>query len=118
MTFVQLGGTVGDWCLSATGTPRFRSGEEVLVFLKRRESFKSHSVASDRWLLGLGQGVWRIERDERTGAAQARIGLEVDHVVRRPGQLIESRLSLHELTGRIAATVEAARRAQQIEEGK
>ena len=45
------------------GAPSFHEGEEVVLFLGARPP-------AIPYLLGLGQGVYRVARDSRTGAAR------------------------------------------------
>ena len=118
VTLVQLGGTVGDWCLSVSGAPSWRPGEEVLCFVLRMQAEKRHPLASDRWLLGLGQGVWRIRRDARSGAASARIALEGQELVQLPGRALESELALTELERRVSQAVVDQAAAAREQEGK
>jgi hypothetical protein len=60
LTVRLLGGRAGDLASSVSGVPRFRSGEEVVLFLEptRKGDF---SVVS--WV----QGTFRIRRNSRTG---------------------------------------------------
>lgn len=55
LSIVTRGGTVGERRLVVRGTPEFRTGERVLVFLFR---------GSAGWRpVGMFQGVWRLEPD-------------------------------------------------------
>lgn len=57
-TVVTVGGTIDGMTLVVSGTPRFREGEEVLLFLGAGKG--------DYWiLLGLSQGMFRIAPDAR-----------------------------------------------------
>ncbi len=56
------GGELGRYRSVMVGAPVFREGQEVVVFLGGR-------APSLPYLLGLGQGVYRVRRDPRTGAA-------------------------------------------------
>lgn len=103
LTFVQLGGTVGTDFMVALGTASFAPGERVIVFLGRMNSGKRLAVATDRWLLGLGQGKWGVTTDPVTGRTSARVGLEGAHVIERPGRPIETDLDLAELRARVIA---------------
>jgi len=55
------GGELGRYRSVMVGAPVFREGQEVIVFLGGR-------APSLPYLLGLGQGVYRVRRDPRTGA--------------------------------------------------
>ena len=56
------GGEMGRYRSVMVGAPTFREGQEVIVFLGGRAPQLSY-------LLGLGQGVYRVRRDPSTGAA-------------------------------------------------
>lgn len=57
LSFSQIGGQVGDIAASIGGTPSFRQGEHVLLFLSRRQD-KSLGIA------GIFYGKFAIERSE------------------------------------------------------
>jgi len=61
VTVRTLGGSAGHLHSRVDGVPEFRPGEEVYLFLWRREG-ESYSV------LGWSQGTFRIARNPRTGA--------------------------------------------------
>lgn len=63
VTFKVPGGDMGRYRSVMIGAPTFRVGEEVILFLGARPPALP-------FLLGLGQGVYRVQRDERTGAAR------------------------------------------------
>jgi hypothetical protein len=56
------GGDMGRYTNVMIGAPRFREGEEVVLFLGGRAPALPH-------LLGLGQGVYRVIREPGTGRA-------------------------------------------------
>jgi hypothetical protein len=56
------GGDLGRYRSVVVGAPVFREGQEVIVFLGGEGPALPH-------LLGLGQGVYRVRRDPRTGTA-------------------------------------------------
>ena len=56
------GGELGRYRSVLVGAPVFREGQEVIVFLGGAGPSLPH-------LLGLGQGVYRVRRDPRSGAA-------------------------------------------------
>jgi hypothetical protein len=62
---VQLGGEVDGVRMTVAGSPSWRTGEEVLVFLERMRS-GDHRVA------GFSQGKFLVERDARSGEAFVR----------------------------------------------
>ena len=55
-----LGGTAGNITSTVEGIPRFRPGEEVVLFL---EPTKYGDFSVESWI----QGTFRVGRDERTG---------------------------------------------------
>ncbi|MFT4539792.1 MAG: hypothetical protein ACI835_002241 [Planctomycetota bacterium] len=118
VTLIQLGGTVGDWSMTVSGAPVFTTGEEVVVFLCRMESAKRHSVATSRWLLGLGQGLWRVTRDNKTGADRAKVAIDSEQVMQRPSRSVEAELTYAELTARIKKTAREQRAAEAKKEAK
>lgn len=59
ITIRQLGGTVGDIASIVPGTPSFRKGEEVVVFLTKND------VAGYPWVMGLQQGKYTVSADEK-----------------------------------------------------
>jgi hypothetical protein len=63
VVFKVPGGDMGRYRSVMIGTPTFREGEEVIIFLGARPPALPY-------LLGLGQGVYRIARDNRTGVAR------------------------------------------------
>lgn len=61
LTVRLLGGSVGNLSSTVSGVPRFRPGEEVILFLQST-SRGDYSIVS--WV----QGTFRIRRDARNGA--------------------------------------------------
>jgi hypothetical protein len=59
ITIRQLGGTVGDIASVVPGTPSFKSGEEVVVFLTKNDR------AGYPWVMGLQQGKYNVSTDEK-----------------------------------------------------
>ncbi len=55
------GGVLGRYRSVTIGAPSFRQGEEVVLFL-------GAEAPALPYLIGLGQGVFRVQRDARTGA--------------------------------------------------
>lgn len=58
ITIRQLGGTVGDRASIVPGTPSFKRGEEVVVFLTKNDA------AGYPWVMGLQQGKYTVSTDE------------------------------------------------------
>lgn len=77
----QIGGKVGAMNLSILGMPAFRSGEEVILFLKRNTEATYHVV-------GLSQGKYAIGSDFAVANVS---GIEL--VDRKTGQVIEGVIS-------------------------
>ena len=57
-----LGGRLGNLTASVSGVPRFRAGEDVILFLEP-------TARGDFSVVGWEQGTFRIGRDPRTGEA-------------------------------------------------
>jgi len=72
----QLGGKVGDMNLSIIGMPAFRSGEEVIVFLK------SNPIEATYHVVGLTQGKYEVADDFAVANAS---GIEL--MDRKTGQI-------------------------------
>lgn len=58
ITIRQLGGVVGNIASIVPGTPTFKKGEEVVVFLTQKD------VAGYPWVMGLQQGKFSVSQDE------------------------------------------------------
>lgn len=76
----QLGGKLGSLNMSVSGMPAFRSGENVIVFLKRNPEPTYH-------LVGLSQGKYEITDDFATSNATG-----IDLVDRKNGKFSPSGL--------------------------
>jgi hypothetical protein len=63
VSFKVPGGEIGRYRSVMIGAPAFREGEEVILFLGGQAPALPH-------LLGLGQGVYRVRRDSRSGEAR------------------------------------------------
>ena len=61
-TVQLLGGRLGNLTSSVSGVPRFRAGEDVILFLEP-------TARGDFSVVGWEQGTFRIGRDPRTGEA-------------------------------------------------
>jgi hypothetical protein len=59
ITIRQIGGTVGDIASIVPGTPSFKKGEEVVVFLTKNDG------AGYPWVMGLQQGKYSVSADEK-----------------------------------------------------
>jgi hypothetical protein len=59
ITIRQLGGVVGDIASIVPGTPRFKQGEEVVLFLTKNDA------AGYPWVMGLQQGKYTVTSDEK-----------------------------------------------------
>jgi hypothetical protein len=62
LSFKVPGGVMGRYRTVMIGAPAFRQGEEVVLFL-------GATPPALPYVLGLGQGVFRVRRDARTGAS-------------------------------------------------
>lgn len=69
ITIRQIGGIVGNIASVVSGMPKFTKGEEVVVFLSKKDS------AGYPWVMGLQQGKYTVVTDE-TGARHVRNELE------------------------------------------
>ena len=58
ITIRQLGGVVGDIASIVPGTPTFKRGEEVVVFLTKNDA------SGHPWVMGLQQGKYTVSADE------------------------------------------------------
>lgn len=69
ITIRQLGGTVDNIASIVPGTPNFKKGEEVVLFLTRKDG------AGYPWVMGLQQGKYSVSEDER---GQKNVRNEID----------------------------------------
>ena len=60
VTFLVPGGTIGRYRTVVSGAPQFAAGDEVVLFLGAR-------APALPYLVRLGEGVFRVQRDARTG---------------------------------------------------
>jgi hypothetical protein len=103
------GGQVGTLVQETIGAPRLVDGERVVLFL-------GPAAGGAREVIGLAQGVFRVETDARTGATTCRNSLEGLELVDETGTTSAAplKLSLDDLAARVAAgreRLEARRRA-------
>ncbi len=77
LTVRHLGGTVGTTTMSVSGMPAYRSGEDVILFLKRNPETTYH-------LVGMAQGRYEISSEFAVVSA-----LGIDLQDRKTGQMIE-----------------------------
>ena len=97
------GGTLGRYRTVTAGAPELADGEEGVFFL--------HGAAgSGPRLVGLGQGLHRVIRDEATGhrRVHAPVLSSGDGPIRR-GDPLRRAMTLEEFEGRLAATLIAQR---------
>lgn len=92
ITLQLLGGRIGDRWQYCAESPRFASGEEVLVFARK--------YAGRLWATGWAQGKYRIVADRDRGTRE---------VVGRKSGPIEGRTALESLRGRVVEILERAR---------
>jgi predicted secreted protein len=69
ITIRQLGGVVDHIASIVPGTPSFKKGEEVVVFLTQKDA------AGYPWVMGLQQGKYSVSQDEN---GQKRVRNELD----------------------------------------
>ena len=104
VTFVVAGGTVGRYKSVLVGAPQFTRGEEVVLFLGARPP-------SFPYVLRLGQGVFPVKVDERTGertiARRIPLGPGSPPVVR--GAASNRPMSLASFTALVHAALEKSR---------
>ncbi len=102
VSFKVPGGDIGRYRSIMLGAPTFRVGEEVILFLGATAPALPH-------LLGLGQGVYRIQRDTRTGEGRvispALFASPDRDVTVRRGDLSRRTLSLEEFGGQVRASL-------------
>jgi hypothetical protein len=102
LSFKIPGGDMGRYRSLMVGAPSFHEGEEVVLFLGAR-------APALPYLLGLGQGVYRIQRDSRTGAARvlspALIADNDQPVTVRRGDAARHSLSLDAFAAQVRAAM-------------
>jgi hypothetical protein len=103
VTFVLLGGTVGDHTFEAVGAPTFKVGEEMVVFLRRMPGSERLTRGPSLWILGLGQGKWAVSHDRTTREATATVSTGAASVIEKAGRPVESALPFSELVARVRA---------------
>ncbi len=86
LTIRQLGGVVGDIASIVPGTPTFKRGEEVVVFLTKNDA------AGYPWVMGLQQGKYTVSSDEK-GRKSVRNELEGLTLLRPDGKTAEGEAS-------------------------
>ncbi|MHC5212676.1 MAG: hypothetical protein ACYTG2_18335 [Planctomycetota bacterium] len=109
LTFVQLGGRIGDLACGVVGAPTFEVGEELVVFLLQMTPRDALEDGVDLWLLGLGQGKWSVTTDAADGTRRATIDLSGVKVVTKPGRTYDDALPLDTLIERVRGAAEAGR---------
>ena len=67
ITVRLLGGTSGNLTSHVAGIPRFRPGEQVILFLARTKHFLATTNGGDFSVVSWQQGTFRIQRDRGTG---------------------------------------------------
>ncbi len=80
--FALPGGELGDLGTGVAGMPRFATGEDVLLFVTEETE---RGIALP---VGLGQGVWRVQRDPITGAKTVERSFGDVAVFDRAGQAV------------------------------
>ena len=92
ITFRTPGGQIGRYRTVFVGAPQFRTGDEVVLFLKR-------AGASNLYVAGLSQGAFRVVADAGTGLrmvttpiVMSRGGEEPERIVR--GDLVRKPVSI------------------------
>lgn len=78
ITIRQIGGTVGTIASIVPGTPKFTKGEEVVLFLTKRDG------AGYPWVMGLQQGKYNVSADDK-GVKQVRNEIEGGVTLVSPG---------------------------------
>jgi hypothetical protein len=109
VTFVQLGGRIGNESSGFVGAPTFTVGEEIVVFLLKMTPRDALDGDVDLWLLGLGQGKWSVARDPAGGTPRASIGLKGVKVITTPGRTYDEVLPLGGLLDRVRIAAGAGR---------
>ena len=86
ITIRQLGGTVGNMTSIVPGTPSFRRGEEVVLFLSAKDA-KGYP-----WVVGLQQGKYTVYPDEN-GVKQVRNDVDGMSTMSADGTVQEAKVS-------------------------
>lgn len=86
VTIRQLGGSVGNLISAVPGTPSFKTGEEVVVFLTARDK------EGYPWVMGLQQGKYSVVTDEN-GLKQVRNELDGLQLLSPNGSVKEGKAS-------------------------
>ncbi len=83
ITLRQIGGTVDNIASIVPGMPSFRKGEEVVLFLTRKDA------AGYPWVMGLQQGKYTIVTD-KNGAKMVRNDLSGTELLSKSGEHLEA----------------------------
>lgn len=86
ITIRQLGGVVGDIASIVPGTPTFKTGEEVVVFLTKNDA------SGHPWVMGLQQGKYTVSADAK-GHKSVRNEMDGLTLLRPDGKTIEGETS-------------------------
>ena len=109
VSFKVPGGNMGRYRSVMIGAPSFREGEEVILFL-------GGQAPSLPYLLGLGQGVYRVQRDDRTGEGRvispALIADEEQAVKVRRGDPARRSLTVAEFSAHVRDAIQSGDRAR------
>jgi hypothetical protein len=104
ISFKVPGGDMGRYRSMMIGAPTFHEGEEVILFLGGTAPALPH-------LLGLGQGVYHVERDTRTGERRVispTLVADPDQTVKvRRGDPSRRSLSVDEFAAQVRDALEA-----------
>jgi hypothetical protein len=103
-SFKIPGGDIGRYRSVMVGAPTFREGDEVILFLGGEAPALPH-------LLGLGQGVYRVEADSRTGERRVltpTLVADPDQAVKvRRGDPARRSLSIEEFSAQVRDALES-----------
>jgi hypothetical protein len=106
VSFKIPGGDMGRYRSVMVGAPTFREGEEVILFLGGEAPALPH-------LLGLGQGVYRVETDARTGQRRVitpTLVADADQAVKvRRGDPARRSLSVEEFAAQVRDALDSGR---------
>lgn len=87
LTLRQIGGQIGDWSQHVPGDAKFKSEEEVLVFLRHDPSDDLH------FLVGMGQGKFTVDVDSDGIGSPVEAEHEVHH--KAHGAVFDERPKTH-----------------------